>query len=439
MGMEAGNMGDKVRAKQSGVAFPATGRRGFLKAGLALAGGALGGLTGAGRAPAAEGGAALGVPDWTRYLGRGVTAEPYGKPARFEEHVIRRTVPWLTATAESSVSFTPLADLHGIITPNGLHFERHHGGFPEIDPEAHRLMIHGMVEKPLLLTLQDLMRFPQVSRIHFVECPANTGMEWRGAQMERLQFTHGMVSCCEWTGVPLRLLLEEVGVKPGAAWLLVEGADAAVMTRSVPLEKALDDCIVAYAQNGEMLRPEQGYPLRLIVPGFEGNMNVKWLRRIEVGDQPWHHREETSKYTDFMPDGRARRFTWLMEAKSVITSPCPERPVPGKGFVEIRGLAWSGAGRITRVDVSTDGGRNWRTAELKGPVLPKALTRFAIPWEWDGQEAFLQSRAIDETGYVQPSLRQLREVRGTWSIYHNNGIHTWRVQPTGEVENVQLG
>ncbi len=405
-------------------------RRRFLT-GIAAAGGAL-----AGGLPAAR--AQDAVPDWTRYLGRGVTAEPYGKPAGFEKEVIRRTVPWLTATAESSVSFTPLADLHGIITPNGLHFERHHGGFPEIDPSDHRLMIHGLVERPLTFALQDVMRFPQVSRIHFIECPANTGMEWRGAQMERLQYTHGMVSCCQWTGVPLRTLLQEAGIKPGAKWLLIEGGDAAAMSRSLPIEKALDDCILAYAQNGEMLRPEQGYPLRLVVPGFEGNMNVKWLRRIEVGDQPWHHREETSKYTDLMPDGRARRFTWLMEAKSVITSPCPEKPLLSKGFNEIRGLAWSGAGRITRVDVSTDGGRNWRSAELQEPVLSKSLTRFTIPWEWNGDDALLQSRAIDETGYVQPTLSQLREVRGTWSIYHNNGIHTWRVNRNGEVENVQL-
>lgn len=423
----------------SAAEAPASGdRRRFLRASLAAAGGALA----AGTLPAANAASPENqppnIPDWSRGLGKGVTAHPYGAPSAYEKAVIRRTVAWLTPAAESSVSFTPLAELHGIITPNGLHFERHHGGFPDIDPGDHRLMLHGMVDKPLVFALPDIMRFPQESRIHFIECPANTGMEWRGAQMERLQYTHGMVSCCQWTGVSLKTLLAEAGLKPAAKWLLIEGADAAAMTRSLPIEKALEDCLVAYAQNGEMLRPEQGYPLRLVVPGFEGNMNVKWLRRIEAGDQPWHHREETSKYTDLMPDGTARRFTWLMEAKSVITSPCPERPIRSKGFHEIRGLAWSGAGRIARVDVSVDGGRNWRTAQLQEPVLSKALTRFTIPWEWDGGEFLLQSRAIDETGYVQPTLQQLRKVRGTWSIYHNNGIHTWMVNKTGEVENVQL-
>ncbi|MBC7336617.1 MAG: molybdopterin-dependent oxidoreductase, partial [Clostridia bacterium] len=243
------------------------------------------------------------------------------------------------------------------------------------------------------------------------------------AQMEKLQFTHGMVSCCEWTGVPVKVIFEQLGVDPKkATWVLAEGADSAAMSRSIPTEKMMDDAILAYAQNGEMLRPEQGYPVRLIVPGFEGNMNVKWLRRLELGDQPWHHREETSKYTDLMPDGRARRFTWLMEAKSVITSPSPEKPVLGKGYNEIRGLAWSGAGKITRVDVSVDGGRNWQEARITSPVFDKSLTRFALPWEWTGQEALIMSRCIDETGYVQPTLQQLREKRGLWSIYHNNGI-----------------
>lgn len=415
-------------------------RRAVLRGGAALAAGgaaatALGGRTGPARAAAEESDL---IPDWTRYLGAGVTSQPYGLPSDHEKDVIRRTVPWLTRTSESSISFTPLADLHGVITPNGLHFERHHSGYPDIDPARHKLLVHGMVERPLEFTLADLLRLPQTSRVHFIECPANSGMEWRGAQMEKLQFTHGMVSCCEWTGVSLRTLLQEAGIDPKGKWMLAEGADSAAMSRSIPLEKALDDCLVAYAQNGEMLRREQGYPVRLVVPGFEGNMNVKWLRRLEIGDKPWHHREETSKYTDLMPDGKARRFTWLMEAKSVITSPSPEKPVNGKGFFEIRGLAWSGAGKITRVDVSVDGGRNWQTAELEGPVHGKALTRFRLPWEWTGQPHLLQSRAIDETGYVQPTLKQLRAERGMWSIYHNNAVHTWHLTKSGEVENVQL-
>jgi len=410
-------------------------RRDFLKRGLALAGAAV-----AGPALAAEEDPFLppNIPPWTRSLGRGVVTVPYGMPSAYESEVIRRTVPWLTASNISSISFTPLPELRGIITPNGLVFERYHAGVPDIDPSEHRLMIHGMVDRPLILTMNDLMRFPSVSVIRFIECPANGGMEWRGAQMEALQFTHGMLSCCEWTGVPLSVLLEEVGVKKGAAWVLAEGADGAAMTRSIPMEKALDDSIVVYAQNGEALRPEQGYPVRLLNPGWEGNTSVKWLRRLEVGDQPWYQREETSKYTDLMLDGRARKFTFVQETNSVITFPCPERPLTTKGRYEIEGLAWSGRGRIRRVDVSLDGGVNWQEARLKGLVLPKALTRFSLMWDWDGSPALLQSRAIDETGYVQPTLTQLREVRGVESIYHKNAIHTWRLDQTGEVTNVQI-
>lgn len=381
------------------------------------------------------------VPEWTRRLGPGVTTHPYGMPSPHENHVIRRNVPWLTADTVSSVSFSPLHELKGIITPSGLCFERHHAGIPDISPDAHRLLIHGMVQRPLLLTMDDIMRFPSVSEIRFLECPANGGMEWRGAQMEAAQFTHGMISCCEWSGVPLKVVLQEVGVKPQGKWLLVEGADGAAMTRSIPLEKAMEDSLLVYAQNGERLRPEQGYPLRLLNPGWEGNTSVKWLRRIKVGDQPWHHREETSKYTDIMPDGRARRFSWVQEANSVLTHPCPENrwtKIDQGDFVEIEGIAWSGRGKITRVDVSDDGGVNWRPAALKGLVLPKALTRFSLPYRWDGAPKLFQSRAMDETGYVQPTLAQLRAVRGVESIYHKNAIQTWRMNDLGEVFNVQV-
>jgi len=324
-------------------------------------------LTGAGALSGAAltGGAAVAgnpknlppnVPDWTRQLGDGVAVRPYGKPSQYEAHVVRRDVAWLTASPQSSVSFTPLHELDGIITPNGLCFERHHGGIAEIDPENYRLIVHGLVEKPLIFTLADLKRLPRVNRIHFLECAANSGMEWKGAQLNGCQYTHGMVHCVEYTGVPLRVLLAEAGVKPNAKWLLAEGADAAAMTRSVPLAKALDDCLVAYRQNGEMLRPEQGYPARLVVPGWQGNMWVKWLRRLKLGDAPWFAREETSKYTDLMPDGKARQFTFVMDAKSVITSPSPQAPVRSKGFTVISGLAWSGRGKVTRVDVSLDPG-----------------------------------------------------------------------------------
>ena len=347
-------------------------------------------------------------------------------------------VDWLTADRIASISFTPLGDLKGIITPSGLVFERYHAGVPEIDPQQHRLMIHGMVKRPIILTMDDLMRFPSVSMIRFLECPANGGMEWRGAQMDRVQFSHGMLACCEWTGVMLSTLLEEVGLDKNAAWILAEGADGAHMSRSIPLDKALDDAIIVYAQNGEALRPEQGYPVRLLNPGWEGNTSIKWLRRLEVGDKPWYHREETSKYTDLMADGTAREFTFVQECNSVVTSPCPEKPLRGKGKYFIEGLAWSGRGRIKHVDVSVDGGVTWREARFTSQVIPRALTRFGLEWDWNGAPALIQSRAVDETGYVQPTYGQLREVRGTNSIYHKNAIHTWKLAADGTVTNVQI-
>ena len=429
---------NRPRSAQTRAKPDSSSRRGFLKKSILVAGGA---VIGSGLGREALGSAENlppNVPPWTRSVGPGVATRPYGMPSRFEADVIRRDVPWLTASPISSVSFTPLAEIKGIITPNGVVFERHHAGATEINPELHRLIIHGLVERPLILTMDELMRFPSESRIHFLECAANGGMEWRGAQMEALQFTHGMLSCCEWTGVPLATLLDEVGVRPQGKWILAEGADGAAMTRSIPLEKALDDTLIVYAQNGEMLRPEQGYPVRLLNPGWEGNSCVKWLRRLEVGDKPWHTREETSKYTDLMADGRAREFTWVQECNSVITFPCPEKPLRKQGFYEIEGLAWSGRGKIKQVDISFDGGVNWQPARLKGLVLDKALTRFSLPWRWTGAPALLQSRAIDETGYVQPTLGTLREVRGVNSIYHRNSIHTWQLAATGEVNNVQI-
>jgi sulfane dehydrogenase subunit SoxC len=410
-------------------------RRNFLKGGIA----AVVGLSGVQMIPRVNASSNLppNLPEWQSRLGPGVVSKPYGVPSSFED-LQRRTVPWLTVDAASSISMSPLQDLEGIITPSGVVFERYHGGVPSIDPDQHRLIIHGLVERPLVFTMDDLKRFPSVSEIRFLECPANGGMEWRGAQMEALQFTHGMISCCEWTGVKLSTLLEEVGVKPEGKWILAEGADASGMSRSIPLEKAMDDTIIAWGQNGEALRPEQGYPLRMLNPGWEGNTSVKWLRRLEIGDQPWHHREETSKYTDLMPDGRARRFTWIQETNSVITSPCPEKPLKQKGFLEIKGIAWSGRGKIKAVDVSLDGGVNWQRTELTGLILPKALTRFSLKTAWNGQPWLLQSRAIDETGYVQPTLKQLRDERGGWSIYHKNSIHTWNVMGNGEVFNVQI-
>ena len=379
------------------------------------------------------------IPEWTPYLGEGVDANPYGLPSEFESHVVRRNVEWLTASAESSVNFTPLHELDGIVTPNGLCFERHHGGVPEVNPIDFRLMINGLVDRQLIFTLDDLRRFPQTNRFYFLECAANGGMEWRGAQLNGCQYTFGMVHNVQYTGVRLSDICREVGVKPRAKWVLAEGGDSAGMTRSIPIEKILDDCIVAYAMNGEALRPEQGYPARLVVPGWEGNMWVKWLRRLEFGDMPYMAREETSKYTDLLKDGNARMFTWVMDAKSVVTSPCPEKAINNRGVQLLKGIAWSGRGKIKRVDVSLDAGRNWQTAELHGPVLEKSLARFTMPFEWNGEEMFIQSRAIDETGYIQPTIQALQAERGVNSIYHNNAIATWMVNKDGSVDNVRLG
>ncbi|RMH49347.1 MAG: sulfite dehydrogenase [Alphaproteobacteria bacterium] len=415
---------------------PSTTRRGLLKGALAAGGAAVVG----GAARAGNGDPAILEPQpWRTSLGDGVDAHPYGMPVEYERHVVRRNVPWLTADPVSSVNFTPLHELDGIITPNGLCFERHHGGAAVIDPGMHRLMINGLVDTPMVFTMEDIMRFPRENRVYFLECAANSGMEWRGAQLNGVQFTHGMVHNVMYTGVPLRYLLEAAGVKTAGTWILAEGGDASAMTRSIPIEKAMDDCLVAFKMNGEALRAEQGYPIRLVVPGWEGNMWVKWLRRIEVGDRPWHQREETSKYTDLMPDGRARRFTWVMDAKSVITSPSPQKPIlHGPGRTVITGIAWSGRGTIPRVDVSLDGGVNWHRARMDGPSFDKSIHRFYYEFDWDGRPLLLQSRAMDSTGYVQPTKNQLREIRGTESIYHNNGIQTWAVNEKGIAENVEV-
>jgi sulfane dehydrogenase subunit SoxC len=414
-------------------------RRKFLgAAGLAGASAALGAM------PAMAEGAKpdpliTDVQDWQRYLGDGVDKKPYGMPSKFEKNVIRRDVSWLTASPESSVNFTPLHELDGIITPSGLCFERHHSGVAEINPADHRLMINGLVDKPLVFTMDDIRRMPRVNKIYFLECAANSGMEWRGAQLNGCQFTHGMVHNVMYTGVSLKTVLDEAGLKPNAKWLMLEGADAAGMNRSLPVEKALNDCLLAFAMNGEALRPEQGYPLRAVIPGWEGNLWVKWLRRIEAGDQPWQTREETSKYTDLLADGRSRKHTFIMDAKSVVTNPSPQAPLKHKGRNVLSGLAWSGRGTVKRVDVSLDGGRNWQTARIDGPVLDKSLVRFYVDFDWSGQELMVQSRAMDSTGYVQPTKDELRKVRGVNSIYHNNGIQTWLVRSTGETENVEIG
>lgn len=356
----------------------------------------------------------------------GSPPSPYGQRATFEQAV---------RLAGTSSSLTPLQTLHGIVTPSALHFERHHNGVPLIDSARHRLLIHGLVERSMIFTMDDLTRFPAVSRIAFIECSGNSAGEWRAPRGQTVQQTHGLTSTSEWTGVALATVLREVGVKPTATWMLAEGSDAAAMTRSIPLAPVMKEAFLCYAQNGEALRPEQGYPLRLLLPGWEGNACIKWLRRLKLGTAPFMTREETSHYTDLMPDGTARQFTFVMEAKSVITAPSGGQQIR-PGFVEIRGLAWSGQGRVTRVEVSTDGGRIWQPARLQEPVLPKCHTRFRFPWRWEEQESVLQSRCTDETGYVQPSRQELIAVRGVNSVYHYNAIQSWKVSRDGSVSNV---
>jgi sulfane dehydrogenase subunit SoxC len=301
-------------------------------------------------------------------------------------------------------------------------------------------MLNGLVKKPLVLTLDDIMRLPSVSRFHFIECGANTGMEWGNVAVPTVQYTHGMLSCSEFTGVPLITLLEMAGADLKAGqFVLAEGADGSSMTRTIPMSLIRSgEVLVAYGQNGEMLRPENGYPLRLVVPGVQGVSWVKYLRRIELGDKPYATKDETLHYVDLMPSGLHRQYSSIQECKSVITTPSGGQILLDQGFYNISGLAWSGRGKVKRVDVSVDGGRNWRTARLESPVLSKCLTRFNIDWVWDGKAAVVQSRAMDETGYVQPSMRQLRAVRGTRSIYHNNAIQSWLVQENGEVKNVHV-
>ena len=379
------------------------------------------------------------IQPWAQGLGDGVDVTPYGLPIEHEADVIRRNVPWLTADPISSINFTPIHALDGTITPQGCAFERHHSGAIDLNKDDYRLMINGFVDQPLVFSYADLERFPRENHVYFCECAANTGMEWAGAQLNGAQFTHGMIHNMEYTGVSLRTLLNEAGIKPEGTWVYVEGADASSNGRSIPMEKALDDVLVAFKANGEALRKEHGYPVRLVVPGWEGNMWVKWLGRIEITDQAIESREETSKYTDVLEYGTARKWTWVMDAKSVVTSPSPQSPIThGTGPLVITGLAWSGRGHITGVDVSIDGGKNWQEARLGKPGEDKALARFYLDTDWQGGELFLQSRARDNTGYVQPTKTQLREVRGLNSIYHNNCIQTWWVKSNGEVENVEV-
>jgi len=406
-------------------------RRRFLKRGAAVGAALMAGLGSSG------GGRAQETPapdDPSKVLGGPI--RPYGERSRFEQ--VTRDKFARSKTDEIAAStLTPLDETLGIITPSSLHFEVHRGGVPDIDPAKHRLLIHGMVDRPLILTVEEIRRLPSTSRILFLECQGNSQLEWRAPVGKNVRDTHGATSCSEWTGVPLSLLLREVGVQKGAGWVLAEGADGSGNERSLPMAKAMDDVLVAYGQNGEAARPENGYPLRLIVPGWTGNINVKWLRRLKVVDRPYLTRMDTVGQPILLPDGKARQLNFVMEAKSVITSPSGGQRLRGPGFHEVRGLAWTGRGLIRRVEISADGGKRWRDARLQNPVLPLAHTRFRFDWQWDGREAVLQSRCTDETGYVQPTLAELAKVRGLSSRFFNNAIQSWRVAADGSIHNVR--
>jgi len=367
----------------------------------------------------------------------GTPAAAYGTRSRFEKAVRYPLRPYGEIAPGSGPVLSPIEALEGTITPADLHFVRTHNGVPDIDPQQHRLLIHGMVDRPLLFTMESLLRYPMVSRVHFIECGGNSSRNLAPVPLQvPAGSLHGLVSCSEWTGVPLKLLLEEAGVQRGARWMLAEGTDAASMAGSIPLEKAFDDALLALYQNGERLRPEQGYPVRLLLPGWLGNLNVKWLRRIKLAEQAVQTKDETSKYTNPLPDGRAEQFTFQMGVKSVITRPSSTMRLPGHGFQEISGIAWSGAGAVRRVEVSADGGRTWRDAALTGQALPRSVVRFRLPWQWQGEEAVLQSRATDDAGKVQPARAAWLARFAPDARYYNNSIVSWSVLGDGSVRNV---
>ena len=381
--------------------------------------------------------------EWGTSLGDEVNKNPYGVPSLYEHNVVRRTSPLMSSAGDmhAAISMTPLHEQKGIITPNGLHFTRTHNGVAHVDPTKFRLMIHGLVEKPIVLTLEQLKRYPSESRILVLECPSNSAAEWKGPQFGTLQMVKGMMACAEWTGVRLKTILDELGLKPEAKWMLAEGSDGSEMSRTLPIEKVLDDVMIVWGQNGEALRPEQGYPVRLMAPGWEANLCVKWLKRLEFGDKPWYAKEETSKYTALTASGKAIQHFYANEVNSVITSPCPEvdwKDLEKGDLVEIEGLAWTGHGTIKGVDISFDGGKNWVEANLKGLVLPKAWTRFSYMYKYEGKPLLLQSRSYDDSNNVQPTVNQEKAVVGVEGVYHRNAIITWAVSDMGEVSNVQI-
>ena len=379
---------------------------------------------------------------WSLELGSPVTKNLYGQPSPYEHNVTRRTTSILSSgNFQASIAVTPIQDSCGIVTPNGLFFNRCHGGTPTIDPNQHRLMIHGLLDKPIVLTMDELKKYPNVSRVHFIECPANGGPEWRGPQFNSIQFAKGFMSSAEWTGVYIKDIIRGLGLKKEALWMLAEGLDNSHMGRTVPVDKVLDDAMIVWGQNGEALRPEQGYPIRLLVPGWEGNLMVKWLCRLEFSSEPFYAKEETAKYTALKPSGKAIQHFYANEVNSVITSPCPEKPwkdIKKGDMVEIEGLAWSGMGTIRGVDISLDGGKNWEVAPLKGLILEKSWTRFSFMYKYEGKDLLLSTRARDDAGHIQPTVKNERAAVGIEGVYHRNAVHTWSVKANGEVTNVQI-
>lgn len=414
-------------------------RRAFLTGGAALAAAVTGYTLG-------ETLEAQGLTDgpWSRKAG--MLVQEYGTPSPYEKPVVR-TLSNPKGEPRTQHARTPHHLLNGTFTPNPLHFVISHSGNPDIDPAQHKLVIHGLVRRPLVFTLDTLARYPMVSRMTFVECGGNSAPLFSNEPLQAsIQAIHGLVSCSEWTGVMLSTLLEETGIDPRAKWVIAEGADSLALSRSVPLTKALDDAMVALYQNGERIMPGNGYPMRLLLPGWEGNMNVKYLRRLKLTDQPNMSYYEARTYAAILPGGKAYQFYFLQEVKSFITHPSPGLRLSGPGFYEISGIAYSGNGRIAKVMVSADAGRSWAQAALQAPVLPKAFTRFRVPWRWDGGPVVLQSRAWDEGGNVQPTRAEIIARRGQtakpvtnplgFPSQHYNGPTSWAVDKAGEVKNV---
>ena len=418
------------------------GRRDFFKKSAAISVGAL--ASTAALASNEKGDRTILEPqEWGTKWGDPITKNLYGMPSKYEHNVTRRYTKLLASgNYRASIAVTPIQESSGIITPNGLFFSRSHGGVAQIDPNEHRLMITGLVEKPIVLTMKQLKRYPSVTRTHFIECPANGGQEWKGPQYNSLQFAKGFMSCAEWTGVYIKTILEDLGLKSEAKWMLAEGGDSSKMGRTIPVEKVLDDAMIVWGQNGEALRPEQGYPIRLLVPGWEGNLSVKWLRRLDFASEPWYCKEETSKYTVLKPNGKAIQHFYANEVNSTVTSPSPEidwSDLEDGDIVEIEGLAWSGMGTITGVDISFDGGNTYKEAQLKGLVLPKCWTRWSYMHTYKkGEELLLTSRAMDDAGYIQPTVDQETSVVGVEAVYHRNAVETWKVEKDGKITHVEI-